>query len=275
MKRFLLALAALILTGPAFAANNFCGELRNAFGPFDYRQRTSHPAELDIVERVHFTSDVENGIKGHTGSIGADLNYTLRAWPNHHRALSAMYLIAQRTHAVELPGGKYPVECWFNRALRFAPDDGTVHAIYANFLYGAGKPEQANRELEVALSLEPDNPVINYNAGLAYVKMKKYDQALACAQKAYALGVPMPGLKKKLVEAGKWSDPPAEPVAPVTPAAPAAALEAEPVAPMTPAAPAAPPEAAPAQRALDTPATPAAPAAMPSQSPPAAPDAQK
>jgi hypothetical protein len=252
MKRILFALAALILAGPACAAHNFCGELRNAFGPFDYRQRASHPGELDIVERVHFTPDVENGIKGNTGSIGADLNYTLRAWPNHHRALSALYLIAQRTHAVELPGGKYPVECWFDRAIRFAPDDGAVHAIYANFLYGAGKPDQANHQLEVALSLEPDNPVINYNAGLAYVKMKKYDQALACARKAYALGVPMPGLKKKLVEAGKWSDAPEAPPAQPVPDAPAVAPAAD--------APATPPAAG------------AAPA--PAQQPPAAPDAR-
>lgn len=260
MKRILLAIAALTLTLPALAANNYCGDLRNAYGPFDYRQRTSHPFELEIVERVHFTPDVENGIKGSSALIGGDLGYTLRAWPNHHRALTTLYLYALRTHSVQLPGDKYPAECWFNRALRFAPDDGTVHAIYANFLYGLHRPAQADRELEIALSLEPDNPLINYNAGLAYLKLKKYDQALACAHKAYALGVPMQGLKKKLVEAGRWTEAPVAAAAPATGAPAAQQGQATPVEPAIPATPVGP--ASPA--APDAQPIPAATAAQPS-----------
>lgn len=207
MKKLLFALATLLATGSALAAQNYCGDLRTSFGPFDYRKRATLPSELDIVERVHFPPEVEAGIKGATGAVGADLSYTLVVWPNHYRALVAMSTIALRTKSVQLYAAKYPVDCWFNRAIRFAPDDGAVHAIYANHLFAQGKAEAAFAELKQAVALEPENPVINYNIGLAYLKTKDYDNALKYAQKAYSLDYPLPGLKKKLIEADKWVEP--------------------------------------------------------------------
>lgn len=227
MKKLLFALAVLVTVGTASAAGkNYCGDLRGAYGPFDYRKRATLPFELDVVERVHFTPDIENGIKGNTGTIGGDLSYTLVAWPNHHRALVSMSATALRTKSVHLAGAKYPVECWFNRALRFAPDDGTVHAIYASYLFAKERTDQGFSELKQAADLEPENPVINYNLGLAYFKHKDYDLALKHAQKAYSLNYPLPGLKKKLIGAGKWLEPspaqraataPGETPAPVAP----------------------------------------------------------
>lgn len=208
MKKLLFALAVLVTAGTASAAGkNYCGDLRTAYGPFDYRKRATLPFELDIVERVHFTPEVENGIKGATGAVGGDLSYTLVVWPNHHRALVSMSTIALRTKSMHLYAAKYPVECWFNRALRFTPDDGTVHAIYANYLFAQGRPDAAFSELKQAVDLEPENPVINYNLGLAYFKHKDYDLALKHAQKAYSLDYPLPGLKKKLIDVGKWVEP--------------------------------------------------------------------
>ena len=58
-----------------------------------------------------------------------------------------------------------------------------------------------------AVELAPEDPTINYNAGLAYLKKKEYDKARQHAKKAYELGFPLPGLKNKLVEAGKWDEP--------------------------------------------------------------------
>ena len=57
-----------------------------------------------------------------------------------------------------------------------------------------------------------------------YVKKKEYEKASAHAQKAYALGFPLPGLKNKLKAAGKWKEPPPAVMeakeAPAEPAAP-------------------------------------------------------
>ncbi|AKU23085.1 tetratricopeptide repeat protein [Massilia sp. MB5] len=199
-----LAAATLLAASGPLAAKPFCGELVNAFGPFDYR--TPDAEQLHLVEQAHFTEEVEQGLKGNTGTLGADLDYTLRAFPNHTRALETLAKVALRQKAVQLPGGKYPVECYFERAVRFVPDDGAAHAAYAGYLYRIGQPEKALPMLEKAVELDPENPSINYNLGLAYAKMKKYDPAVKYARKAYELGFPLPGLKNMLTAAGKWSD---------------------------------------------------------------------
>jgi tetratricopeptide (TPR) repeat protein len=203
---------ALMAAGSAAAATdgkvNFCGDLKNAYGPFDYRTRSEHAENFELVESAHFTPDVENGIKGNSGRIGADLDYTLRAIPNHHRALAALAKLAVRTKTLQPPGAKYPVECYFERASRFQPNDGGVKAEYGNYLYAMGKTDRAFQMFKEAVELSPDNPTINYNVGLSYYQRKDYDNALLYAKKAYALGFPLPGLKNKLAAAGKWNDKP-------------------------------------------------------------------
>lgn len=44
------------------AGDGDCGKLKNHFGPFDYNVATE--SERDLVERHHFTSDVEYLKKG-------------------------------------------------------------------------------------------------------------------------------------------------------------------------------------------------------------------
>src|SRR4051812_47506028 len=76
-------LLTLFVSCTAFAQG--CGSLANPYGPFDYRTSKD---KLDIVEGAHFTPDVETLRSGSTGSLGADIDYTLRTSPNHHRALN-------------------------------------------------------------------------------------------------------------------------------------------------------------------------------------------
>jgi tetratricopeptide (TPR) repeat protein len=199
-------LALLMATAGLGNAANYCGELKNHFGPFDFRERAKHAHDFELVEHAHFTSDVENGIKGNTGLIGGDIAYTLHVIPNHHRALAAMARYALRTKSVHLEGAKYPVECYFNRAIRMAPDDGAVRSEYGTYLSGLGRPEKAFAMYREAAELDPENATINYNLGLAYLKKKDYDQAAVYAHKAYGLGFPLPGLKNKLAEVGKWQE---------------------------------------------------------------------
>lgn len=198
--------AAIMAAAHAAGAANYCGDLKNAYGPFDYRTRAEHIENFNLVEGAHFTEAVENGIKGSSGQIGGDLDYTLRAIPNHHRALAAMARIAVRTKSVMLPGAKYPVECYFERAMRFTPNDGGVRAEFGNYLYALGKPDKAFAAFKDAAAMEPENAAINYNLGLAYFNRKDYAKSLPYAKKAYALGFPLPGLKNKLVAAGQWDE---------------------------------------------------------------------
>lgn len=227
-RRLSAAVAWALLTvlagaAPAQAAKKqYCGELANAFGPFDYR-KPEHAGELGIVEQAHFTEDVENGVKGNTGSVGADLDYTLRAFPNHPRALEAVRRITLREKLVQLPGAHYPSECYFERAARFAPDDGAPRAVYASYLHAQGQYDREREMLVQAAGLAPDNAAIHYNLGLAYARHKDYDKALDQAHQAYALDFPLAGLRQMLSAAGQWRDP----VAPARPR-PDAAAPAEP-----------------------------------------------
>jgi tetratricopeptide (TPR) repeat protein len=197
-----VAYALLGVSGPMHAAKlNYCGELKNHYGPFDYRSRA--PGGFELVEGAHFTPDVENGVRGSTGLVGGDIDYTLRAIPNHHRALTAIGNISLRGKTVQLPGARYPTECYFERAVRFAPDDGLVRAAYGNYLAALGKTEQAIGMVQTGADLAPDNGTINYNLGLLYMKVKNYDKAAEYADKAYAQGFPLPGLRNQLAQVRK------------------------------------------------------------------------
>lgn len=210
MKSMRCLLSTLVMmTASTAVAGNFCGELTNAYGPYDYRNRAAHVENFTLVEHGHFSKDVEQGIKGKSSTIGGDLDYVLRAIPNHHRALASMARFALRTKAIQLPGANYPVECYFERAMRFTPDDGGVRAEFGNYLFALGKSDKALLMFKEAAELSPDSSTINYNLGLAYLQKKDYSQSLAYAKKAYAMGFPLPGLKNKLIALGKWEDLPA------------------------------------------------------------------
>lgn len=196
--------ASLMLSASAaYAENAYCGPLSAGhYGPYDYRLRNTF--NLEVVERAHFTAEVEAGVKGSTSYLGQDLNYTLRAVPNHPRALSTLSQIAVRRKAVKIDHMMYPVECYFDRALRFAPDDGVVKAIYGSYLHSAGRANEALKMLQAAVELLPEDPTVNYNLGLVYFALKDYSAAMRHARVAYDLGFPLPGLKNKLAKVGKW-----------------------------------------------------------------------
>lgn len=201
---YVIICTAMGVPGLALAANkkiNFCGELKNHYGPFDYRN--AGPGGWSLVEDAHFTPEVEAGLRGVTGPIGGDIDYTLRAIPNHPRALETIGRISLRGKQVQLPNAHFPTECYFDRAIRFAPDDAVVRGVYGNYLATLGRNAEAISMFESAVALAPDNATINYNLGLVYMKTKNYDKAAVYADKAYALGFPLPGLRNQLAQVRK------------------------------------------------------------------------
>jgi tetratricopeptide (TPR) repeat protein len=197
-----IALAVVAASGGVSAANNYCGELKNHYGPLDFRMRGQ--VNLEIVEGAHFTEEVAKGNpRGSTGDLAADLDYTLRAIPNHPGALTTIGAVSIRAKTARLATARYPTECYFERAIRFAPDDAAVRAVYGNYLNALGRLPQALNMFRFAVELAPNNATYNYNLGLAYVKMKQYDKAEEYANKAYELGFPLQGLRKQLDAAHK------------------------------------------------------------------------
>ena len=180
-----------------------CGALQNAYGPYDYR---SDRDKLGVVESFHFTPEVANLIRGKSGHIGGDLDYTLRAFPNHPRALMAMVQLGEREKKTKVFGAQYSVECYLHRAIRFRADDATAKMIYANYLVKNGRSKDALKQLNDAASLNDSNTSLAYNIALVYLELKEYDQALAYAHKAYQAGFPLPGLRDRLKRVGKWRE---------------------------------------------------------------------
>jgi hypothetical protein len=130
-------------------------KLGNGYGPFDYRKTDA--ARRSIVEKFHFTSKVETLRGGSTASTpGGDLAYTLRAFPNHPRALMATIRFAEQTKR-NPPEMIYSVSCWLERAEAFQPDDTTVKMLFGSYLVRSGKPKEGIQKLEASLELSGDD----------------------------------------------------------------------------------------------------------------------
>src|SRR6185295_1715921 len=97
--------------------------------------------------------------------------------------------------------------CYFDRAVRFRPEDGVVRMIYANYLANQKKPTEALAQMQAAEKLLVENANLHYNMGLIYLSLKDYDKALHHAHRAYALGWQLPGLRNMLQKAGRWQEP--------------------------------------------------------------------
>jgi tetratricopeptide (TPR) repeat protein len=206
----LLSSFSLALLPRTAAAASACGGLANAFGPFDYR--IALEAQRSTVERAHFTLGVETLVQAKSGPFGGDLDYTLRAFPNHPRALLTMSRLGLKMKVEKAVGANYPVDCYFDRAFRFAPDDPMPHLVFAIHLTSRNHKAEALEQLDIAAGLEKESTGFEfaYNMGLEYFQVGQYDKSLSYAQKAYERGAPFPGLRQKLQSVGKWTEAKAE-----------------------------------------------------------------
>ena len=185
---------------------NNCGTLANHYGPFDYRTQKE---PLKIVEGTHFKPHIEALISGNgTGYVGGDIAYTLHTSPNHHRALMALTKLSERMKTPQPPGLRRPVACYFDRAVRFAPNDTVVRVLFARFLAQQGQSQAALAQLAAAVRYAQDSTLSHYNIGLAYLELGQFEQARTQAHRAAALGLERPELEQRLRAAGQWQDAP-------------------------------------------------------------------
>ena len=210
LNQFIILQLCFWLAGAALAQRNnvSCGiihgqPLTNAYGPFDFT-KASDQNKLPIVLGAHFTPEVERLIRGRTGPIMGDIDYTLRAIPNYHRALYAMakYQRSPRSKSSTSAFSHrfYTAECYFKRAIYFQPKDATSRMLYAMHLQQLNQYQAAFDLYQQALKLTPKAAELNYNYGLLLVKMKKYKLAKKAAAIAYKKGYPLPGLRNKLAQ---------------------------------------------------------------------------
>lgn len=184
----------------------------NKYGPFDYR--AAGLADRELVEGAHFSLEYQAYLQGkkkssrHANELppAAGFGYTLWAFPNHPQALAAMEDLSIRYKAETLPGALIRVHCFFQRAVRFTPDDALIRAIYGYYYARRGKTVEARRQLEKAEALDAVNIDTYVYVSFAYLEMKDYEKSVAAAKRAYELGFALPGLRNRLQRLGKWQD---------------------------------------------------------------------
>ncbi len=210
-----LALGLGAAAASAQSAANGCGSLANPAGPFDYRNEREM---LQLVEGHHFGPPVEALLRGVSGTVGADIAYVLRWYPNHHRALLAMTRLYERQKWAQPEGAQWSIDCYYERALRFRSDDVIVRLLFASYLAKRGRNQEAAAQLGQVTVDAGDNGFTHYNVGLQYFELGLYDQALESAHRALQYGFPRTDLADRLRAAGRWKEPPTQ----ATTAAPAA-----------------------------------------------------
>lgn len=220
IRALLIAACSSMTLGAPFvwADDDFCpdidnGQLRSK-GDYYYAKANAHRSglgpwqTLKTNEALHFNSDVRNLARGQSVFyVAGDLAFMLRNWPNHPEVLDALVRLAIRDKTNLPEGLKMPVECWLERAVQFRPDDSNARIIYGTYLARLKLTDKAIEQLKKAEEARPNEANVHYNLGLLYFEKKDYEQSLAYAKKAYALGFPLPGLRNKLVRAGKWIEP--------------------------------------------------------------------
>lgn len=174
------------------------------FGPYDYYNPASAGA-LANVTGAHFHSGVRAMERGAAG----DLDYTLRAIPNHPMALDVVSRLDFEIRAGRKPGNKKltrTVDCYFARAIHFSPKIGVTYYLYGLHFHRGNEYEDAVEQYAKAEEFGMRSAEFHYNYGLLLADMGELDGAMIRAKKAYGSGFPLPGLKARLEKAGAWDD---------------------------------------------------------------------
>ncbi len=176
-------------------------------GPFDYLQKEKFAGILNTVETYHFDEGVESLTEGISTEPMGDIDFTLREFPNHHRALNSAVKFRLRHKKWPKDSKGHPAECYLQRAIKFSHRDPTPYMLYGFLLHRFNKPKEALDAYRKAYNLFPDL-MLRYNMALAMVDLERWSEAKQYAKEVYDQGFPLPGLKNKLIAAGHWEPEP-------------------------------------------------------------------
>jgi tetratricopeptide (TPR) repeat protein len=200
--KIIVCFAAVVWSAAHGALPPECGSLDNAYGPWDYTNPEHFSQRLFVVERAHFTQDVFNlknaGRRFERSPPGGGIDYTLRAFPNHHRALDALVRLVIRDKTKKPADMNYTIDCFFARAMEFNPKDPTVPMIYGTYFYRIEQYKEALNWYKFSESIGKPTAELYYNMGLTSVKLNDIESAQTYATKAYDLGYPLPWLRDYL-----------------------------------------------------------------------------
>jgi tetratricopeptide (TPR) repeat protein len=207
------------------------GEIQDPdqYGPFDFYNPPEQYA-LGRVERAHLSwVIVKNKMDNDMCEYWHNVDYTLRAFPNHAKALVIMaeYLedhgpcprkprghmsVSELADSIEMnKWGERNMDHYFHTALRFMTEDTRViprHAetnvLYADWLRKKKRFEEAKKQYDAAHALNPGFANTYYGLGMLYLDQNNTVKALENAKKAYSLGKPPGELRDRLIASGSW-----------------------------------------------------------------------
>jgi len=196
--------------GTALSGTDCYGKL-TGYGPHDYN---TEKEKIWEVEAFHFLPKMESLDGEYKYKIlASNFDYTLRAVPNHHRALwaySRLYLRALKysgraalEESERAQKSTAAPECYFQRAKVFNPNDWMVWAIYGIYLHKRGELQASLTEYQRAEEELPNHAELIYNMGLLYFDMGDLAKARDYADRAENLGYPLRGLDRKIIDAGR------------------------------------------------------------------------
>jgi predicted Zn-dependent protease len=128
-----------------------------------------------------------------------ELAFILKYFPNHPRALLMLGQLCAEWKSPEcLP------DVVFEKAIRVRPDEPSVYIVQGIHLHRSKRYKEAIAAYGKGLALDPESTNGHYNIALSYLDTKQFELANQHAQRAYALGAQLPGLRQRLQQAGQW-----------------------------------------------------------------------
>ncbi len=154
---------------------------------------------LRTVEQYHLGPAEEKFMAKQYQSAHGDLTFMLRYFPNHPRAL---LLMAQLCSEWKSP--RCLPDMMFEKAIQLKPDESATYIVQGIYLHRIKRYKDAIASYEQAVALDQDSINAHYNLALTLVETRQFELANQHAQRAYALGAQLPGLRQRLQKAGQW-----------------------------------------------------------------------
>ncbi|MEF9995263.1 MAG: tetratricopeptide repeat protein [Burkholderiaceae bacterium] len=202
---FLVMTTALVTTEARAEATTLNNNYYAAPGNTDLMQLLRNNEETHLGKAK---ADLATGRPHRIEYAIADFDYILTRWPNHPQALLGLFDAARRLKRPQL------FQRYSKAAIEVAPEAAPTYVIIGAYLMRQGNAKDAEPMLAKALELNPESINAHYNLGLLYAQTQRLEQANRHAQKAYSMGHPMPGLRKRLEAAGAWKPLPGTPTPP-------------------------------------------------------------
>lgn len=155
---------------------------------------------LSRVEGYHLEQGVGKMKAGQYAYAYGDFDFILRYFPNHPRGLALMSELCD----VKWKNPRCDTEGRFRNAIEINPRAPQTFIVNGIHLQRLNRVPEATESYKRAIALDPASASAHYNLGLIYLEQKQFELANRHAQLAYSIGMPYPGLRDKLTQAGQW-----------------------------------------------------------------------